>query len=171
MFYSFQGHYPQVEPGVYIAPGARLAGQVKVKSGSSIWFNAVLRGDIDRIEIGYESNIQDNSVLHPDGGYPLIVGNRVTVGHGVILHGCSIGDRALIGLGARVLTGAVIGEDAVVAAGTLVPPGKTIPARSLAVGSPAKVVRVLSDQELEEYQKLYVVYRERAILYMNEPQG
>ncbi|MBC7078430.1 MAG: gamma carbonic anhydrase family protein [Synergistales bacterium] len=168
MLCSFKGIHPEVEEGVFVAPGAWLIGQVKVKSGGSVWFNAVLRGDANAIEVGRETNIQDNSILHPDDQHPVILGNQVTIGHGCILHGCLIRDGAVVGMGSVVLSGAEIGEEAVIAAGALVTDKVRIPRRSLAVGRPAKVIRTLTEDELDKYRVMYVIYRERAKVYMRE---
>ncbi len=147
--YAFAGHRPQLPPeGEYfIAPGAAVIGRVRLAAGVSVWFGAVLRGDNEPIVIGENSNVQDNCVLHTDWGYPLSVGSGVVVGHGVILHGCTVGDNVLIGMGATVMNGAVIGDNCVIGAGALVAEGKQIPANSLVVGVPGRVARTLTDDE------------------------
>jgi carbonic anhydrase/acetyltransferase-like protein (isoleucine patch superfamily) len=132
----------------WIAPNAAVVGRVELKTNSSVWFGAVLRGDNDPIVVGEGSNIQDHSVLHTDEGVPLTVGAGVTVGHRVMLHGCTIGDNSLIGIGAVVLNRAVIGRDCIIGAQALITEGKVIPDRSLVVGSPGKVVRELTDAEV-----------------------
>ncbi len=162
MILDFEGKKPEIGKDVFVADTARVIGDVELNDYVSIWYGAVLRGDIGKIIIGKRSNIQDNSVLHitpPD--YPVIVGEDVTVGHGVVLHGCKIGSRSLVGMGAVVLDGAEIGEESLVAAGALVPPGKKFPKRSLIMGMPAKVVRTLTDEDVkailenaEEYVRL-----------------
>ena len=137
----------------YIDPSAQVIGDVSLGERSSIWPNAVVRGDVNAILIGDESNIQDNSVLHGDEGIPpLFIGNRVTVGHSVVLHGCHVEDDCLIGIGAIVLNNARIGAGSVIAAGALVPEGMQIPAGSLAMGVPAKVRREVSAEERERFQ-------------------
>jgi len=123
---------------------------VAVGPQSSVWFNAVLRGDADHVEVGARTNIQDNAVLHADPGQPCVVGDDCVVGHGAIVHGCHVGNMCLIGMGAIVLTGAVVGDESLVAAGALVPEGRTYPARSLLVGSPVKRVRDLTDRDVED---------------------
>lgn len=163
--YNFEEYWPQVHETVFIAPGAKLVGRVKIGEYSSIWFNVVVRGDIDDVKIGANTNIQDGSVLHEDEGFPLIIGDRVTVGHNAILHGCTVGDDALIGMGAVVLSGAKIGEGAVVAAGSLVVQGSEIPAGHLAVGSPAKVIRKISDEQLQTFKATAEIYSKRAQQY------
>ncbi|MSS71750.1 MAG: gamma carbonic anhydrase family protein [Candidatus Latescibacteria bacterium] len=144
---SYDGISPEAPDTVFVADGARLIGRVCVGERSSIWFNAVLRGDNDRIVIGQETNVQDGAVLHADAGFPCLVGDRVTVGHRAILHGCAVADDAVIGMGAIVLNGARVGREAFVAAGALVKEGQEIPDRALAVGIPAKVIRTFGDDE------------------------
>ena len=144
---SYNGVSPETPDTVFVADGARLIGRVRVGEGSSIWFNAVLRGDNDRIVVGQETNVQDGAVLHVDAGFPCIVGDRVTVGHRAVLHGCAVADDAVIGMGTIVLNGAKVGREAFVAAGALVKEGQEIPDRALAVGIPAKVIRTFGDDE------------------------
>lgn len=138
---------PQLGKGVYIAKGAIVVGDVSIGEGSSVWYNAVLRGDIERIVIGKGSNIQDNAVVHLADDLPCLIGDLVTVGHGAIVHACTIGNECLIGMGATVLDGAVVGDQCLIGANSLIPPGKTIPAGSLVMGSPGKVVRNLTAAE------------------------
>ena len=163
MILPYRGALPQVADGAFVAPNATLVGDVQVGSESGIWFGVILRGDVNRIRIGSRTNLQDGTIVHVTGGtHPTMIGDGVTVGHGVKLHGCTIGDGALVGIGALVLDGAVIGESAMVAAGSLVAPGTIIPPRTLAIGSPAKARRDLSAGELELLQGLadrYVAYR------------
>ncbi|NNU80472.1 gamma carbonic anhydrase family protein [Halovulum dunhuangense] len=137
-------HLPE-DGDVWVAPGAALIGDVVMESGSSVWFNAVLRGDNERIHLGRGSNIQENCVLHTDPGYPLTIGADCTIGHKAMLHGCTIGDGALIGMGATILNGAVIGAGCLIGAGALVTEGKRIPPGSLVMGAPGKVVRELDE--------------------------
>lgn len=134
----------------YIAPSASITGQVSIGDDSSVWHNATLRGDLAPIRIGKRSNIQDGAVLHVAENLPCIVGDEVTVGHGAIVHGCVVGDRCLIGMGSILLNGAQIGEECIVGAGALVTEGKKIPPRSLVVGSPARVVRSIGEDELRK---------------------
>ncbi|MGB0508277.1 MAG: gamma carbonic anhydrase family protein, partial [Pikeienuella sp.] len=129
----------------WVAPGAQVMGNVVLRKGASVWFNAVLRGDNELIEVGVDSNVQDGAVLHTDPGCPLVIGENCTIGHQAILHGCTIGDGALIGMGATILNGAVIGPGCLVGANALVTEGKEFPAASLIVGSPAKAVRQLDE--------------------------
>ncbi len=149
MIYTYQGHTPEIHETVYLGPGCRVIGKAKIKEDSSIWPNAVLRGDLATIYIGRESNIQDNSTLHVDREQDLKIGDRVTVGHGAILHGCTIGDETLLGMGAIILNGARIGANCLIAAGTLIPEGKEIPSGSLVMGSPGKILRELKPEEKE----------------------
>ncbi len=147
--YQLDGDVPQIHPTAWVAEEAQVIGNVSLAEGSSVWFNAVLRGDTEYIQIGHESNVQDGCVLHADHGFPLVVGDRVTVGHNVMLHGCTIGDESLIGIGAVVLNGAVIGKNCLVGAGSLVTEGKSFPDGSMIMGVPAKVVRQLSPEQIE----------------------
>ncbi|WP_445011490.1 gamma carbonic anhydrase family protein [Vreelandella stevensii] len=147
--YQFGEHQPAIHEDVYIADTADVIGQVTLKARASVWYQAVLRGDSDHLEIGEESNIQDGAVLHADPGYPLKVGKGVTVGHQAMLHGCTVGDGCLIGIQAVVLNGAVIGENSLVGAGAFIKEGAVFPPNSLIVGSPAKVVRELSAEAVE----------------------
>ena len=139
---------PVVDPTAYVPDSAIVIGDVTLGPGSSLWFHTVVRGDVERIRIGARSNVQDNSTVHVVGGrWPTIVGDDVTIGHGVVLHGCTVGDGALVGMGAIVLDGAEIGAECLVGAGALVTPGTVVAPRSLVLGSPAKRVRVLTDDE------------------------
>jgi carbonic anhydrase/acetyltransferase-like protein (isoleucine patch superfamily) len=150
MIYVLDGVEPQFEDAgsAWVAPGAAVIGDVHVGAGCGIWFGAVLRGDTEPIRIGARSNIQENSVLHTDPGFPLVVGEGCTIGHKAVLHGCTIGDNSLIGMGAIVLNGATIGANSLVGAGALVTERKIFPDGSLIVGVPAKVIRPLSDSEI-----------------------
>ena len=149
---------PEVAPGVFVADTARVIGRVRLAAGSSVWFGAVLRGDNEPIEIGERSNVQEGAVLHTDPGYPLRIGTGVTVGHQAMLHGCTIGDGSLVGIQAVVLNGAVIGRDCLVGAGSLVPEGKVFPDGSLILGTPARVVRPLSAEEIDGLRRASEVY-------------
>ncbi|MCX8017115.1 MAG: gamma carbonic anhydrase family protein [Rhodocyclaceae bacterium] len=146
--YRLGNKTPQLAAGVWIAPNATLIGDVRLAENVSIWWNAVLRGDNDPITIGANSNIQDGSVLHTDEGVPLTIGRDVTVGHLVMLHGCTIQEGTLIGIKSVILNGAVIGKNCLIGANTLIPEGKVIPERSLVMGSPGKVVRELTDAQI-----------------------
>jgi carbonic anhydrase/acetyltransferase-like protein (isoleucine patch superfamily) len=147
--YELDGLAPQIADTAWVADSAQVMGDVILAADTSVWFGAVLRGDTETIRIGRGSNIQDLSALHADVGMPLTVGEDVTVGHQVMLHGCTIGDGSLIGIGAVVLNGAVIGKGCLVGAGALVTEGKVFADGSMILGSPAKVVRQLSPEQLE----------------------
>lgn len=146
---------PQIDPEAWIAPNSVVIGNVSIGKESSIWFNVTIRGDIEFIRIGERVNIQDNVVLHVDDDFPLIVGNNVTVGHSALLHGCTIEDNVLIGMGAVVLNGAIIRKGAQIGAGAVIPPGMEVPENMMALGVPAKVKRELLPQEHE--RKVYGV--------------
>ena len=157
--YELDGMVPQLAASAWVADSAQVMGNVVLGEDASVWFGTVIRGDTETITIGAGSNIQDASVLHADIGKPLVVGERVTVGHQVMLHGCTIGDESLIGIGAIVLNGAKIGKNCLVGAGALVTEGKEFPDNSLIVGSPAKVVRSLdaeAEQRLRDSARHYV---------------
>jgi len=150
MIYNYRGSEPEIHHTVYLGPGCRIIGKAQIEENSSIWPNAVLRGDLATIFIGKETNIQDNCTLHVDRDQDLVIGDFVTIGHGVILHGCQIGKESLVGMGSIILNGAKIGNNCLIAAGTLIPEGKEIPSGSLVMGSPGKIVRELKPEEKEE---------------------
>lgn len=152
MIVPYKGDKPELDPTVFVAPGAKVIGDVRVGEESTIWFNTVLRGDEGPITIGRRCSIQDNSTIHLYEGAPVVVEDEVTVGHNVILHGCKVGKRSIIGMGSTILDHAEIGEECIIGANTLIPSGKKIPPRSLVVGSPGKVVRELSEKDLELIQ-------------------
>ena len=151
MIYKFNENKPQFpDDGDYwVAPDANVIGKIHLNTGASVWFGATLRGDNEWIDIGAGSNVQENSVLHTDIGFPLTIGRNCTIGHNAILHGCIIGDQSLIGMGAIVLNGAQIGRNCLIGAGALITEGKIIPDNSLVVGAPGKVVRSLTEAEIE----------------------
>ena len=149
----------------YLAPGAMVAGSVVLEDNVNIWFNVVIRADNDQVHIGEDTNIQDGSVLHCDPGFPLTVGRRVTIGHKVMLHGCTIGDGALIGINSVILNGAKIGAGSLIGANSLVAEGKEIPPGVLAVGSPAKVVRELKPEQIAGILKIAEGYVARSRLF------
>lgn len=170
MIRPYRGVYPKIAASCYIDPSAQLIGDVEIGERSSVWCNATLRGDVNSIRIGEESNVQDNSVIHVEHEiYPTIIGDRVTVGHSVTLHGCIVEDDCLIGIGAIVLNGARIGQGSVIAAGALVPERMQIPAGSMVMGVPAKVKREVTEEEKERFRENaqnYVRYRQT---YREEP--
>src|ERR1041385_4368395 len=146
-FETYLRKQPRLGEGVYVARGAIVLGDVTIGDYSSVWYNAVVRGDINRIVIGHHSNIQDNAVLHLADEYPCLVGNYVTVGHSAILHACTVGNEVLVGMRSTILDGAVIGDQCLIGAHALVTPGVKIPDGSLVLGSPGKIVRALSEEE------------------------
>ncbi|MCP1146229.1 gamma carbonic anhydrase family protein [Lysinibacillus endophyticus] len=156
---------PIVDETVFVAPGAYIIGDVKIGAQSTIWFNAVLRGDEDLIQIGERCSIQDNSTIHHFEGAPVIIGDEVTVGHQVVLHGCKIGNRSIIGMGSVILDHVEIGEECIIGANTLLTQGTKIPPRSLVVGSPGKVVRQINEKDLELIQLSIDTYVQKGIQY------
>lgn len=151
---------PEIHPSVFIAEGARIFGDVIIGEGSSVWFNAVIRGDEGRIRIGRSSNIQDNAVLHSDMMVGIDIGDEVTIGHGAIVRGCRIGNGVMVGMNATVMTNAVIGDNSIVGAHAFVPYNKHFPPRSLILGSPARLIRELTDEELKTNRMAVEIYRE-----------
>ncbi len=149
MIYKLGEVEVQTEGEFFVAPSADVMGAVLLKNNASVWFNAVLRGDTELITVGENSNVQDGSVLHTDAGYPLVLGTGVTVGHKAMLHGCSVGDNSLIGIGATVLNGARIGRNCIVGAHALVTEGKKIPDNSMVLGAPGKVVKTLTEEQIQ----------------------
>lgn len=162
------GHSPRIDPGAFVAPGAKVIGNVDVGPGASIWYNVVLRGDVNRIQVGARTNIQDGSVIHVDSprdgtsGLPTIIGEDVLIGHLVMLHGSVLHDRAFVGLGSIVMDGCTIESDGMLAAGAMLTPGKVIRTRELWVGRPAKFLRMLSDAETVGNQRGVAHYVELA---------
>ena len=146
MIYALEELTPELHPDTWVAPDANLIGRVVLEEGASIWFGATLRGDNEEIRVGAGSNVQENSVLHTDMGYPLVIGANCTIGHRAMLHGCLIGEGSLIGMGATVLNGAKIGRGCLIGAGALITEGKEIPDGSLVMGAPGRVVRMLDAQ-------------------------
>jgi carbonic anhydrase/acetyltransferase-like protein (isoleucine patch superfamily) len=152
---EFEGKAPRIDPAAFVAPGARLIGDIEIGPEASVWYNCVLRGDMNRIRIGARSNIQDGTVIHvdpprvagPEHGYPALIGEDVLIGHMAMVHGCTLHDRAFVGLGAIVMDGCVIESDAMIAAGAMLTQGKRIPSGQLWAGRPAKYVRDLSEQD------------------------
>lgn len=152
----------QIHPSVWLAPSAIVVGDVTLAEECGVWFNASLRGDTEAILVGPRTNIQEGAIFHADPGYPVVVGADVTIGHGAIIHGARIGDQAVIGMRAVLLNGATIGSQSLVGAGALVTEGKSFPAGVLILGSPAKVVRDLTPEEIERNQRAAAIYVERA---------
>jgi carbonic anhydrase/acetyltransferase-like protein (isoleucine patch superfamily) len=163
MITSYKGTSPQIAESAFIAAGAHIIGDVHIGVHSSVWFNCVVRGDCYYIRIGESTNIQDNTVIHvTQGRFATIIGSYVTVGHSVVLHGCTVKDRCLIGIGAIVLDNVTVGEESFIAAGSLVTPGTVIPPRSMVMGAPAKVRRPVTDEEvarIDEHWQRYIEYK------------
>ncbi|KAE9628011.1 gamma carbonic anhydrase family protein [Sedimentitalea sp. CY04] len=165
MIYTFEGETPKIADDVFVAPNASIIGNVEIAEKASVWFGVVIRGDNDLMRIGEGSNIQDNCVLHSDPGFPLTIGRNCTIGHSAIVHGCTISDGTLIGMGATVLNGAVIGRNCLIGAGALVTEKTVIPDNSLVVGSPARVKRELSKEQIEGLHQSALHYQENAIRF------
>jgi len=169
MLVPYAGRSPRLDPTVYVVRSAIVVGDVAIGAESSVWFHAVVRGDIESIRIGARTNVQDNATLHVVGGrYGTTLGDGVTVGHNAVVHGCTVEDGALVGMGAIVLDGAVIGAESLVGAGALVAPGTIVPPRSLVLGSPARVLRPLTPDELERIRSSAANYVEYAKRYRAE---
>ncbi|HHL40732.1 MAG TPA: gamma carbonic anhydrase family protein [Deltaproteobacteria bacterium] len=168
----YKGVWPRLHETVFVVESAEVIGDVEAGRDSSIWFGAVVRGDVNYIRIGEMTNVQDNSVLHVTGRtHPLVIGGEVTIGHSVTLHGCTIADRCLIGMGAVVLDGAVVGEGSIIAAGAVVRQGMEVPPRSLVVGVPGRVARAVTDGEYEGIKRSARNYVGYARDYMEEEAG
>ena len=167
----FEGETPRIHETAYLAEGAVVIGRVEIDAEASIWFHAVLRGDVEPIRIGRGSNVQDGAVAHADPGYPCVVGEYVTVGHNAVLHGCTVGEGATIGMGATVLNGARVGEGALVAANALVLEGTEIPPRTLVAGVPSKLRRELTAAEVAQLRKNAEGYIRRRAAYLREREG
>lgn len=165
MLYVLGEYQPQCDTTAFVAPGAHVIGKVILEAGASVWFNAVVRGDMDTITIGRNTNVQDGSVLHTDAGIPLRLGEGVTVGHKVMLHGCEIGDYSLIGINAVVLNGAKIGKFCVIGANTLITENMEVPDYSMVVGSPGKIVKTLPEQVAMKLRASAEHYVENATNY------
>jgi len=163
--YQLDEHVPQLGEGAWVADSAEVVGRVVLEADASVWFGVVLRGDTERLHVGRGSNIQDGSVVHADPGFPCEIGENVTVGHQVMLHGCTIGDGSLVGIQAVVLNGARIGRNCLVGAGALVTEGKEFPDGSLIVGAPAKAVRPLTPEQIEGLKRAAAHYVENARRY------
>jgi carbonic anhydrase/acetyltransferase-like protein (isoleucine patch superfamily) len=163
MLRTYRGILPTVDPTAYVDESAQVIGDVHVGAESSIWMNVVVRGDVHRIRIGARTNVQDGTVVHVmRGTHPTTIGDEVTIGHGALVHGCTVADRVLIGMGAILLNGVVVGSDSIVGAGSLLKEGFQVPPRSLVIGSPGRILRVLTDVEvasIRDYAERYVGYR------------
>lgn len=167
MLKHYQGILPTIHPTAFIEESAQIIGDVSVGADSSVWFQAVLRGDVGRIRIGARTNVQDGTIIHESSSCPAIIGDDVTIGHRVVLHGCTVRDSCLIGIGAIVLDGAEIGEACIIGAGAVITEGMVVPPRSLVLGVPGKVRRELSDEEvrsLKDRAERYVAYKKTYLL-------
>ena len=163
--YELDGVRPEIADDTWIAPDANLIGKIVVEDGASIWFGSTLRGDNEVIHIGKGSNVQENTVMHTDMGFPLVIGAGCTIGHKAMLHGCTIGDNSLIGMGATVLNGAKIGRNCLIGAGALVTEGKEIPDGSLVMGAPGKIVRELDDAAIQGLRASALHYQDNMRRY------
>lgn len=161
--FPFEGHFPKIHPSAFVAPTAIVMGDVEIGEGSTIWYGAVLRGDLDPIRVGKNTSIQDNSVLHTGLNEPCIIHDNVTVGHTAIVHGCEVKSGALIGMGACVLNRSIIGEECIVGAQALVTEGKIFEARKMILGSPAKAIRDITDKDLEPVRVFAERYVENGV--------
>ena len=150
-----------IDISVYVASGAKVIGKVNIGENSSVWFNAVIRGDSNSIDIGKNSNVQDNSTLHTSSNHSLIIGDFVTIGHGCIIHGCKLGNNVLVGMGSIILDGAIIADNCIIGAGTLITQNKIIPSNSLVFGNPMKIIRNLTIEEINSI-------KENALMYVKE---
>lgn len=162
MLLPYRDLWPKIDPSTFIERSAQVIGDVQIGTESSVWFNVVIRGDVNRVRVGNRSNVQDGTVIHVGGAHPTSVGDEVTIGHRVVLHGCTVGDRCLIGIGSIVLDGVVIGEESVVAAGAVISPGTVIPPRTLVMGTPGRPKRELTGTEIRQLSQSaenYVRYR------------
>ena len=166
--YTFDNSIPEIKETSFIAPNASLIGRVRIGEKSSVWFNTVLRGDMENISIGDESNIQDLSMGHADPGFPLIVGNRVTIGHHCVVHGCRIEDDCLIGMGAIIMNGVKIGRGSIIGAGAVLLEGMEVPEFSMVVGSPANVRKTYDESILENIRESAQIYVKRSISYREQ---
>ena len=170
MIRTYKGTRPQIAPTAFIETSAQVIGDVQIGEHSSVWFNCVIRGDVHYVRVGHSTNIQDGTVIHvTNGRFPTVVGNHVTIGPGVMVHGCTINDRSLIGIGSIILDNAIIGEESFIAAGSLVTPGTVIPPRSMVMGSPAKVRREVTESEIELINRHWQNYIEYKNNYLAEP--
>lgn len=162
MIYELDGNAPQIAPTAWVAPDANLIGKIVLEDKASVWFGCTLRGDNEEIRVGRGSNVQENVICHTDMGYPLVIGANCTIGHKAMLHGCTIGEGSLIGMGATVLNGAKIGKGCLIGAGALITEGKEIPDGSLVMGAPGKVVRTLDEAARAKLLSSAVHYSENA---------
>jgi len=169
--FGYLDKIPRISSGVFLAPGSKIIGDVRIGEQTSIWFNTIIRGDVNYISIGNITNIQDNCVLHVTGKNPLVVGNYVTVGHSAVLHGCTIMNLSMIGIGGIVLDDAIVEEKSIVAAGSVVKPGFIVPSGKLVAGIPARIIRDLTNDEIVQFEKSALRYRQYAEITHNSLQN
>lgn len=162
MIYEYDGIRPVIAADAWVAPDANVIGKIELEHRSSVWFGATLRGDNEMIKIGAGTNVQENTVMHTDMGYPLVIGPNCTIGHKAMLHGCVIGEQSLVGMGATILNGAKIGDNCLIGAGALIPEGREIPDGSLVMGMPGKVIRDLSQDQIDGLLRSAEGYQARA---------
>lgn len=166
--YPYENLYPKLDTSVFLADGVRIVGDVEIGEYSSVWYNSVIRGDVHYVKIGKMTNVQDLSMLHvTNGKFPLNIGDKVTIGHSVKLHGCTVQNLCLIGIGAIVLDGAIVEENSMVAAGSVVKPGFVVPSGKLVAGVPAKIIRDLTKEEIAELEASAIRYKEYAQISIN----
>ncbi|WP_282091750.1 gamma carbonic anhydrase family protein [Epibacterium ulvae] len=166
--YALGAHRPNIAEDTWVAPDANLIGQVVVEQGASVWFGCTIRADHEEIRIGTGSNVQENTIMHIDAGFPLTIGQNCTIGHKAMLHGCTIDDNTLIGMGATILNGATIGKNCLIGAGALVTEGKTIPDNSLVMGAPGKVVRTVDDALAQKLTQSALLYQDNMRRFRTE---
>jgi len=166
MIKEYKGIIPKIHQSVFIAESADLIGKISIEENSSIWYGAVLRGDVDSIQIGKYTNVQDQTVIHADTDIPTIIGDHVTIGHSAVIHSCEIKNNVLIGMGSIILPNVIIHENVIIGAGTLIPPGKEIPSNSMVFGSPAKIIRNLTEKEVKKIYESSIHYKELAEGYL-----
>ncbi|SHJ51223.1 gamma carbonic anhydrase family protein [Paramaledivibacter caminithermalis] len=162
MILKYLAYEPKIDESCYVSETAQIIGRVTLKENANVWFGSVLRGDVNYIEVGVNTNIQDNCVIHINEDEPTVIGDNCTIGHGVIIHACTVGNNVLVGMGAIILDKAIIEDDVIIGAGALVPPGKRIPKGSLVIGSPCKIVRELTEEEIRSIKESAVHYVERS---------
>ncbi|WP_282096445.1 gamma carbonic anhydrase family protein [Epibacterium ulvae] len=166
--YALGTHRPSIAEDTWVAPDANLIGQVVMEQGASVWFGCTIRADHEEIRIGTGSNVQENTIMHIDAGFPLTIGHNCTIGHKAMLHGCTIGDNTLIGMGATILNGATIGKNCLIGAGALVTEGKIIPDNSLVMGAPGKVVRTVDDALAQKLTQSALLYQDNMRRFREE---
>lgn len=168
MIYDYKGQKPVIHETCFVADDASIVGRVTLDQGANVWFGTVIRGDDNYVTIGKNTNVQDNSTIHIAKDFPTIIGDNVTIGHGSIVHACTLGDNILVGMGAIILNGAVVEDNVIIAAGSVVPPGKHIPSGVMVMGTPAKVVKELTQEQIDYFKTSADNYVQLANDYMNK---